>query len=169
MNQEAALLVERLGLLPHPEGGFYRETYRASMRVQSPAHASERSAFTSIHFLLADDQYSAWHRVKSDESWFFHAGVDLAIYCLVPDAVGNGIQLQMQTLGAASGQFELTVPANRWFAAKPLKPQSHVLVSCVVAPGFEFDDFELAQRHHLLDAGCVHMPDWPFVESLLAR
>lgn len=169
MNRQAALLVERLGLTPHPEGGYYRENYRAPARVHSGALGSERSAFTSIHFLLAGDHYSAWHRVKSDESWFFHAGGDLAIYSLVPDASNPsaGIKLQTQIIGASCGCFELTVPANRWFAAKPVEPDSHALVSCVVAPGFEFEDFELAKHEDLRDAGCEQLAHWPLVQSLL--
>lgn len=80
MNQQAAALIEQLCLEPHPEGGFYRETYRAPLDVDSNAHQGRRSAFTSIYFLLPGDQYSAWHRVASDESWFFHMGSGVKVF-----------------------------------------------------------------------------------------
>lgn len=166
MNQEAALLVERLELSPHPEGGFYKETYRAPQRVHSSSQGGERCAFTSIYFLLADNNYSAWHRVKSDESWFFHTGGDLAVYSLVPSEAGVP-SLKVQTLGLSSGRFELTVPGGTWFAAKPVEPNSYVLVSCVVAPGFEFEDFELADREMLTTFGGEQMDAWPLIQSLL--
>lgn len=166
MNPAAALLVKRLELAPHPEGGFFKETYRAPQRVHSSTQGGERCAFTSIYFLLADENYSAWHRVKADESWFFHTGGDLAVYSLVPNQAGVPA-LKVQTLGLSSGCFELTVPGGTWFAAKPIERESHVLVSCVVAPGFEFEDFALADRQVLTDAGCKQMDQWPLIESLL--
>lgn len=175
MNQKAIALIEQLELMPHPEGGYYRETYRAPLDIESPAHEGRRSAFTSIYFLLAAEHYSAWHRVASDESWFFHAGSDLAVYSLLPSADSKPSALQVQTLGnpEASGntdsRFELTIPAGRWFAAKPTKPDAYALVSCVVAPGFVFEDFALATRQNLLDEGCDQTSNWPLIESLLIK
>lgn len=80
MNQQVVALIEQLGLEPHPEGGYYRETYRASLNIDSAAHNGQRSAYTSIYFLLAGDQYSAWHRVASDESWFYHMGDGVEVF-----------------------------------------------------------------------------------------
>mgnify|MGYP002628758944 CR=1 FL=1 len=168
MNQQAAALIEQLRLEPHPEGGFYREMYRAPLDVDSNAHQGRRSAFTSIYFLLPGEHYSAWHRVASDESWFFHKGSGVKVFSLVPSANAAQSVLQTQTLGSA-GQFELTVPAGRWFAAKPLDPDGFALVSCVVAPGFEFEDFELATRQNLIDEGYEKNNAWPLIESLLIK
>jgi len=169
MNQQATDLIQQLDLVPHPEGGYYRETYRAALEVDSTAHHGRRSAFTSIYFLLAGDQHSAWHRVASDESWFFHAGSDIEIYSLVPGTELSPSALQVQVLGASSVCFELTVPAGRWFAAKPVDSNAYTLVSCVVAPGFVFEDFELATRQNLLDEGFDQIGDWPLIESLLLK
>lgn len=168
MNQQAASLIEQLRLEPHPEGGFYRETYRAPLDVDSKAHQGRRSAFTSIYFLLPGDHYSAWHRVASDESWFFHMGSGVEVFSLVPSVDTGSSVLQAQTLGA-TGLFELTIPAGRWFAAKPLGPDGFALVSCVVAPGFEFEDFELATHQNLIDEGCDKNNEWPLIASLLIK
>lgn len=167
MNPQAAQLIKHLNLVKHPEGGYYRETYRAPLSVQSDLHRGPRSAFTSIHFLLADGQQSAWHRVASDESWFFHVGCDLEIYWLAPSARDLSQALNTETLGVKHGKFELTIPAGRWFAARPVEPEGFSLVSCVVGPGFSFEDFELADRSALLAEGLDQHPDWAFIESLL--
>lgn len=169
MNSDTRSLIQKLDLLAHPEGGYYRETYRAPLQVHSAFHGGMRAAFTSIHFLLAAGQYSAWHRVASDESWFFHEGSDVAVHSLVPPTAQGDAVVRTQTLGADSGCFELTVPAGTWFAARPVAPGSHVLVSCVVAPGFEFEDFELATREQLMAADYHTSADWPMIESLLVR
>ena len=144
---EQQRLIERYGLVPHPEGGFYAEVHRAQRRVQLGSGVRERSAYTSIHYLLAGNDFSAWHRIQSDETWFFHSGCDLVVYSFSE----NG-QLETQRLGVASGCFQLTITARTWFAAQPAQAQSCSFVSCVVAPGFEFEDFELASRQLLLDA-----------------
>lgn len=97
---EQQRLIKQHGLLPHPEGGFYAEVHRAKRRVQPGSRAPERSAYTSIHYLLAGDDFSAWHRIQSDETWFFHAGCDLVIY-----SFAENNQLQIQRLGTDSGCF----------------------------------------------------------------
>jgi predicted cupin superfamily sugar epimerase len=167
MKPDTKSLIDRLGLQPHPEGGYYRETYRAPLQVSSPDHDGARAAFTSIYFLLGPGQYSAWHQVASDESWFFHMGSDIEVYLLVPIDGAQGSVVQTQTLGAHCGCFELTIPAGRWFAARPVDPETHSLVSCVVAPGFQFEDFELATREQLIEVGYANSADWPMIESLV--
>jgi uncharacterized protein len=167
MNPKAVLLIQKLGLKPHPEGGFYRETYRAPLSVTSAVHQGMRPAFTSIYFMLPGQHFSAWHRVMSDESWFFHTGSDLEIFSLLPREEVTSSSLQVETIGPTTGNFELTVPAGRWFSARPVDRDSYSLVSCVVAPGFIFEDFELADRQMLIDEGYDKTPDWPFIESLL--
>ena len=167
MNPNTESLIQKLSLQPHPEGGYYRETYRAPLQVQSAKHASMRSAFTSIYFLLGGGQYSAWHRVASDESWFFHEGSDVEVYSLLPPGSGEDGVVRTQTLGQVSGCYELTIAAGTWFAARPVQRDSHSLVSCVVAPGFEFEDFELASKEQLIEAGYQATEQWPMIESLL--
>ncbi len=168
MHPSTKSLIDKLALVPHPEGGYYRETYRAPLQVHSAVHGGLRSAFTCIHFLLGAGQYSAWHRVASDESWFFHEGSDVELYSLLPIA-GNGDKtVHIQTLGTVSGRFELTIPAGTWFAARPVGPDVHSLVSCVVAPGFEFEDFELASKEQLIQARYHEAGDWPMIQELLA-
>lgn len=144
---EQQQLIEQHGLVPHPEGGFFAEVHRAKHRVKTGAGSPERSAYTSIYYLLAGDDFSAWHRIQSDETWFFHSGCDLSIYSFAE----NG-QLQTQHLGIESGCFQLTIAARTWFAAQPARADSCSFVSCVVAPGFEFEDFELGSRQLLLEA-----------------
>lgn len=168
MNQQVGTLIKQLGLEPHPEGGYYRETYRAPLVIDSADHVGKRSAFTSIYYLLAGDQYSAWHRVASDESWFLHMGSGVEIFTLIPTHEAATMALQTQTLGVM-GQFGLTIPAGRWFAAKPLGPDGFALVSCVVAPGFVFEDFELATRQQLVKVGCDKHNEWPLIESLMVK
>ncbi len=169
MNPQTQTLIDRLRLMPHPEGGYYQEIYRAPLQVHSATHGGMRSAFTSIYFLLAGQQYSAWHRVASDESWFFHEGSDVEVYSLLPLTDARVPVVRTQTLGVVSGCYELTIPAGTWFAARPVKPDTHTLVSCVVAPGFEFGDFELAKCEQLIEAGYRETPAWSMIESLLVR
>ncbi|BDX22257.1 hypothetical protein TUM22923_15780 [Polynucleobacter sp. TUM22923] len=138
-------LVQRLNLLPHPEGGFYREMYRAPLELEVPILNGMRPAYTSIYFLLPGNSFSAWHKVASDESWFFHTGCPLSIYLM--NALG---QLEEHRVGFGD-QLQMTVPANTWFAAKAHEESSFSLVSCTVAPGFDFADFELGRRQQLLD------------------
>ena len=126
-------IIRLLGLQPHPEGGHYAETYRAE--------GTKRAASTAIYYLLQADQVSAWHRVDADEHWLWHAGGPLAL-TLSP---ANGEGASTTTLGPdlrAGQRPQLTVPAGYWQTAESLG--AWTLVSCVVAPGFEFSGFELA-------------------------
>ena len=137
--------VEDLQLLPHPEGGFYREMYR-SPTIVSSSGAEQKSAYTSIYYLLAGEDFSSWHRIQSDETWYFHNGCDVTIYFF-----DENKELQTIQLGLDSKCLQATIPANTWFAAKPTQQNSFCLVSCAVAPGFEFADFELGKRDSLLN------------------
>ena len=137
-------LVEGLSLLPHPEGGFYREMYRSPTIVRADG-SEQKSAYTSIYYLLASEDFSSWHRIKSDETWYFHSGCDVIIYFF-----DENKELQTIQLGLDSQCLQATIPANTWFAAKPISQNSFCLVSCAVAPGFEFEDFEIGQRDSLL-------------------
>lgn len=143
-------LVRRLGLQAHPEGGFYRETYRSADHVRREDGVS-RAASTAIYYLLNDGAYSAWHRIQSDEIWHFYEGSVLHVYEL--DAQGR---LHTHTLGTASGTYQAVVRAGNWFAAELADPASYALVGCTVAPGFEFSEFELADTPALMRAYSSH-------------
>lgn len=152
MPAEIDDLVARLKLAPHPEGGFYRETYRAAELIPNaglPARFhGDRSHATAIYYLQRAGDRSKLHRIKSDEVWHFYAGDPLVIVAITP----NG-QLTETTLGRdfAAGQVpQHVVPAGHWFGALPARNSAYALTGCTVAPGFDFADFELATRAGLL-------------------
>ena len=132
---EAQQVIARLGLVPHPEGGWYRETWRAE------TGPGTRSGGTAIHYLLEQGQRSHWHRVDAAELWLWHAGAALELKLASEDSDGYAnIRLGGDVLGGDSAQA--LVPANRWQAAEAV--HGWTLVSCIVVPGFEFAGFEMA-------------------------
>jgi predicted cupin superfamily sugar epimerase len=144
-------LIHEYGLQPHPEGGWYKETYKSSECIPAtalpPRFGGSRAFSTAIYFLLEQGSFSAFHRIKSDECWHFYAGDPLLVYVIQP----NGI-LEIISLGndIAKGQlFQYIVPANCWFASKPASGGNWCLVGCTVAPGFDFADFDLADASAL--------------------
>ena len=129
-----------LDLRPHPEGGWYAETYRH--RSSTPTTSGNRSLATAIHFLLLPGESSAWHRVASDELWFHHRGGPLRLWLGGDTAApGEVAELQLGSDLVAGQRPQLLVPAGHWQAARPV--DEAVLVSCVVVPGFDFADFTL--------------------------
>jgi len=135
MAPEAAAIIERLHLQPHPEGGHYAETYR-----HQPSGGG-RGALTAIYYLLAAGEESRWHRVKdATEVWLYHAGEALELRLSVDGKRSEAIRLGPDVAGGERPQA--IVPANCWQAARPLG--SWVLVTCTVAPAFEFSAFEMA-------------------------
>lgn len=141
-------VVRRLGLLPHPEGGFYRETYRSALTLDLP-DGRRRAAATAIHYLLPAGAWSTWHRVASDEIWHHYDGGALRLHLL-----GAG------TRRLWSGDPQAVVPAGVWQAAEP--EDRAVLCGCTVAPGFDFADFELGHAEALVAA-------YPEQEALIRR
>ncbi len=152
--QKAEFWIENLKLQPHPEGGFYRETYRSgglyAFHEESP-FKGPRSWATSIYYLLRGSDRSALHRIHSDELWFYHAGTPLTVYFFPetgePSCFTLGPELD-------KGQcLQECVPAESWFGAccDCSDEESYSLVSCVVAPGFDFRDFAFADRDTLFD------------------
>jgi uncharacterized protein len=136
----------------HPEGGYFAETYRSSEKIPQNALPSrfkgDRSFATGIYFLLESHHISALHRIESDEMWHFYAGCPLHVYVI--DAEGN---LEIIRLGNNPEQgevFQAVVPAGRWFGSKSAEENSYSLVGCTVAPGFDFEDFEMKSRTELL-------------------
>ena len=130
---EGQRLIAALGLAPHPEGGWYRETWRA------PSAKGERASSTAILFLLENDQRSHWHRVDADEIWLWQGGDPLTLSI----APGDHGPIEDHLLGP--DRLQGVVPKGQWQAARPgAGAHGYALVSCVVAPGFEFAGFELA-------------------------
>jgi uncharacterized protein len=153
VHPEAARWVGLLGLTPHPEGGFFRETYRAEERIASahlPARfAGDRAFATAIYFLLEARQVSRLHRIRSDEVWHFHAGGPLVVESIAPD--GTAARVVLGAAAEAGQVFQHVVPAGHWFGASLERPDSYALVGCTVAPGFDFAELELARRDDLLE------------------
>ncbi|HOX82486.1 MAG TPA: cupin domain-containing protein [Chryseolinea sp.] len=139
-------LIQKLQLQPHPEGGFYRETYRSNQSMLSNEEQN-RNVSTSIYYLLENKDKSHFHRIKSDELWYFHQGKTLEIVSiqnnnLVTILLGNDL---------SKGEVpQAMIPANVWFAARVKNEIGFSLVSCSVAPGFDFKDFEMAKRQDLI-------------------
>jgi predicted cupin superfamily sugar epimerase len=131
-------LAERLDLQPHPEGGWYRETLRSAARFTPGGYPGERPAATAIYFLLQPGERSRWHVVRSDELWLWHSGGPLHL------RLGGGGEhpAQDETIRLGPDRPQGLVPGGTWQAAEPAGDEP-VLVSCVVAPGFDFADFRL--------------------------
>jgi len=142
--QDIQTIIDALHLQPHPEGGFYKEIYRSKIAIKDLKGVGNKCAYTSIYYLLSGKDFSAWHRIKSDETWYFHLGCDVLIYFFDENKLLRTIQV-----GMTSKNLQATIPAHTWFAAKPISENDFCLVSCAVAPGFEFDDFEIARRDDL--------------------
>lgn len=138
MHPRANELLQSLAMRPHPEGGHYVEIYRSARRVEVLERKVQRSAITSIYFLLAAGEYSRWHRVMSDEVWHYHEGD--AIELVLFDQEG----LRRIRLGPVSRETRPTVivPAGTWQAARTTG--AYTLGACTVGPGFDFADFSLA-------------------------
>ncbi|MGW6282986.1 cupin domain-containing protein [Kribbella sp. NPDC055071] len=133
-------LATLLGLEAHPEGGWYRETWRSDVKFEPEGYDGSRASATAIYFLLDVGDESQWHRVRSAEIWLWHSGGPLTLeYGETPETA------TAVTLGpdvGAGQQPQVVIPAGAWQAARPAGDQ-HVLVSCIVSPGFDFADFTM--------------------------
>lgn len=137
-QQRAQTLIQLLGLQAHPEGGWFREIHRSTQRVQPADSRSARVSLTSIDFLLAPGQHSAWHRVRSDEAWHLLEGGPLRLW-LVPPSLDT-VQCVLLAPPSQGGLPRHVVPADWWQAAEPA-PGAMAWVGATVGPGFEFADF----------------------------
>jgi uncharacterized protein len=154
----ASYWVKHLGLLPHPEGGFYKEMYRSDESIVQSALPSRfsgsRSFSTAIYFLMTSDHFSAFHRIASDEVWHFYDGDGLSVYCISPD--GTLTELKLGRHIERGETLQAVVKAGDWFASRVNTNSGYALVGCTVAPGFDFADFELAKRERLCTAFPQH-------------
>jgi predicted cupin superfamily sugar epimerase len=160
-------LISEYKLAPHPEGGYYKECYRSEniipKRILPKGFKGDRVFSTTVYFLLEQGNFSAFHRIKSDECWHFYYGEPLNVYVIDKDG-----ELITFTLGndITKGQyFSFAVPANCWFASRPAKESSFSFVGCTVAPGFDFEDFELA----FADSLCKEYPQHEIIIKELCR
>jgi predicted cupin superfamily sugar epimerase len=151
MSKDARYWIERLNLEPHPEGGFYRQTYKADQVLPReslpPQFTGPRPASTAIYFLLEGKSFSAFHRLRSDELWHFYEGAPLLVH-----VIGESGEYSKILLGSdpeAGESLQAVVKAGSWFASHVNDGKSFALVGCTVAPGFDFADFELAKREEL--------------------
>lgn len=147
-SRRAQDLIDQLGLVPHPERGFYAETFRTGRRVHDTARDVERAASTAIYFLVTADAPATYlHRLASDEVFHLYEGGPLDILRLFPDGRGDVVRLGLDIERGERPQ--VVVPAGTWFGTELTGEASHCLVGCTVSPGFEFSDFELADGQEL--------------------
>jgi predicted cupin superfamily sugar epimerase len=182
----AAQWIEQLDLQPHPEGGFYRETYRSPHMVATQGlpdrFSGDRSLATAIYYLLRAEDVSRLHRLRADEIWYFHAGNPLILHQIHPEGAYRRVRLGLNPVAGRVPQH--VVPAGCWFGAeiagaevtdaefandenggsKPAETDTggFCLVSCSLAPGFDFADFDLADREFMLS-------NWPQHAALIEK
>lgn len=145
-------LVDSLELLPHPEGGYYKEVYRSANTIVKSAlenrFKGDRSYCTSIYFLLTSDNFSGFHRIQQDEIWNFYEGSPLLVHVIDKEGAYTCHEIGMDVSNDLFPQ--LVVPAGAWFASSVKNKEDYSFVGCTVAPGFDFEDFELAERSLLI-------------------
>jgi predicted cupin superfamily sugar epimerase len=140
-------LIAHYNMEKHPEGGAFLETYRSQEKVQLGSFSGERSLSTGIYFLLKQGEFSAFHKIKSDEMWHFYLGESLRIIEIDLDGKLTETILGRDILNGEKLQY--TVAANHWFASIPNTNSKFSFVGCSVSPGFDFQDFELATNNKL--------------------
>lgn len=148
----AQAIIDKLGLEAHPEGGWFRETWRSEVPMgdNSPGFTAGRASATAIHFLLEASQKSAWHRVDAAEIWLWHAG-DPLLLSTKPELEDASTAIMLGPDVLAGQQVQHVIAPGEWQAAEPVgdaskddSPAGWTLVSCIVSPGFEFSGFEMA-------------------------
>lgn len=152
MNQKAKYYIQKLQLEKHPEGGYFREIYRAGelISIDAPKKNLKRNVSTSIYFLLEGSQISKFHRLKSDELWHFYDGGSIRVYVI--DDKGKLKEIILGKKTEDGEVFQTVIKKNHWFAAEVINKRSFALIGCTVSPGFDFSDFELANRQYLLQS-----------------
>jgi predicted cupin superfamily sugar epimerase len=143
--------MDKLQLDPHPEGGYFRQTYRSEVVIAREALPTEfsgaRAVSTAIYFLLEGENFSAFHRLRSDELWHFHNGEPLIVHVIEPE--GKYVQILLGHDLDAGQVLQAVVRAGCWFASHVADWNSFAVVGCTVALGFDFGDFEMGRREEL--------------------
>ena len=146
MKKDANYFIEKLGLEQHPEGGYYKSTF--SSKEEIDAFGMKRNLFTNIYFLLKSADVSHFHRLKSDEVWYYHGGSPLMIHVI--DTFGNYQEMKLG-LDIENGELpQAIVPKNAIFGSSVIEKDTYSLVGCMVSPGFNFEDFELFTQGELI-------------------
>jgi predicted cupin superfamily sugar epimerase len=144
-------IIKALQLNPHPEGGYFRETYRSDSRISKKElgdnYSGDRSFSTCIYFLLTSESFSAFHRILQDEAWHFYDGSPLFLHMISPQGEYTRVIIGRNFEEGEVPQF--VVPGGTWFAAEVAHEDSFSLLGCTVAPGFDFADFEMGGRDEL--------------------
>ena len=158
MEQKVFDLITQLKLSPHPEGGYFKETYRSKEEIKEEClgdqYKGKRNHATCIYFLLTSTMFSAFHRIHQDEIWHFYDGSPLLLHIISPKGkysayiVGNNV--------SSNQKPQVIVPGGSWFAANVIGDNSYSLVGCTVSPGFDFLDFDLANRNELITSFPQH-------------
>ncbi|MCP9768860.1 cupin domain-containing protein [Lacihabitans sp. LS3-19] len=150
--QTADYWIEKLEMQRHPEGGYFKETYKCVEDIEGNAlparFEGNRSMSTAIYFLLRKEDFSAFHKIKSDEIWHFYEGQRLEIFYF--DENGKFETILLGRNSEKGEVFQAVVPANCWFGSRVASGSDYALVGCTVAPGFDFQDFEMAERDKLI-------------------
>lgn len=152
---EVRKLVEFYEMESHPEGGWYKETFRSQESI-TIENIGTRNLMTSIYFLLESHQTSNFHRIKSDELWFYHSGSALTVHCILPNGEYKKIHIGPDF---EKGQtYQALVPKGTIFGSTVDLRDSYSMVGCTVSPGFDFNDFELFNTSDLLKEFPQHQP-----------
>lgn len=153
MNNTAKKIITQLKLQKHPEGGFYRETYRSKSEIKAKTldekYTGIRNYSTCIYFMLTSGHFSAFHRIKQDEIWHFYDGATIHLHMISKEG-----KYSFQKIGTNFEQDETpqyVVKGGTWFAAEVIEQNSYALIGCTVSPGFDFEDFELKPRNELTE------------------
>jgi len=146
-------IITQLELAPHPEGGFYKETYRSEGFVKkdslSEVYSDRRNYSTCIYFVITSESFSAFHKIHQEEIWHFYLGSSITIHLISPEEEYSSITLGNDILNGEVPQY--IVKGEWWFAVTVNEEKSYALTGCTVAPGFDFDDFILPSRKELID------------------
>ena len=148
--KDANYWIEQLELLSHPEGGYYKEIFRSKDEIMTSVgkhNNANRSLYTSIYFLLTSNNFSSWHKIKSDELWHWHAGTSLTLFVI--HTTGKLEEIQIGDHIEKGEKLQVLVEAGCWFASVVNSKNNYSLVGCTVIPGFSFEDFELANANKL--------------------
>jgi predicted cupin superfamily sugar epimerase len=150
-DQTVNSIVNKLKLQAHPEGGYFRETYRSEGEVNADSlhkdYKGKRNYSTCIYFLLTSDNFSALHRIKQDEIWHFYDGSPILLHVISPEGEHSEIVIGNDLSKGEVPQY--VVPGGCWFAAEVINQNSYSLTGCTVSPGFSFEDFELKSKAEL--------------------
>jgi uncharacterized protein len=155
---DARYWIDKLQLERHPEGGYFRQTYRAALKISREAlpagFTGARAVSTGIYFLLQGADFSAFHRLRSDEMWHFYSGSGLLVHMI--DAAGEYSTIRLGDDAEQGEMFQAVVKAGCWFGSELRRRSSYALVGCTVAPGFHFEDFDMGKRAELVQAYPLH-------------